>query len=314
MAAAHWDTSKPGLPLFRKLVKDRVDEAVKGRAEIQAAPDDTARAIQEARHRTLEARLKEVRLMGDAVIAAFFAEDKPRAREKKRAEVESWLAGSLEAAWDKLAALAVTLKHGTHPLPPFHWEIEYPEVFARKNGGFDAILGNPPFMRGKAVGTSLGASYRDWLKAVNPLSNASADLVALFFRKAFQNLRVGGALGLIATKTISEGDTRRAGLRFICTHNGTIYRAVRRLKWPGEAAVLVAHFISLKQSGAVLSSWTAFKWTKSPPFCLSMAVTKTLIRSLRIPIRALMDAQLRALGSHSMIASLGQVQLQKCGH
>ena len=95
IAAAHWDTSKPGLPLFRQLVKDRVAEAMKGRAEIQAAPDDTARAIQEQRHRSLEARLKDIRLMGDAVIAAFFAEDKPKAREKKRAEVESWLGGSL---------------------------------------------------------------------------------------------------------------------------------------------------------------------------------------------------------------------------
>ena len=77
IAAAHWDTSKPGLPLFRQLVKDRVAEAMKGRAEIQTAPDDTARAIQEQRHRSLEARLKDIRLMGDAVIAAFFAEDKP---------------------------------------------------------------------------------------------------------------------------------------------------------------------------------------------------------------------------------------------
>ena len=94
IAAAHWDTSKPGLPLFRQLVKERVAEAMKGRAEIQAAPDDTARAIQEQRHRSLEARLKDIRLMGDAVIAAFFAEDKPKAREKKRAEVESWLTGS----------------------------------------------------------------------------------------------------------------------------------------------------------------------------------------------------------------------------
>jgi hypothetical protein len=125
IAAAHWDTSKPGLPLFRQLVKDRVAEAMKGRAEIQAAPDDTARAIQEQRHRSLEARLKDVRLMGDAVIAAFFAEDKPRAREKKRAEVESWLGGS-PVAWDKLAAMTGTLKQGVHPLTPFHWEIEFP--------------------------------------------------------------------------------------------------------------------------------------------------------------------------------------------
>ena len=145
IAAAHWDTSKPGLPLFRQLVKERVAEAMKGRAEIQAAPDDTARAIQEQRHRSLEARLKDIRLMGDAVIAAFFSADKPKAREMKRTEVESWLTGSLEAAWDKLATMAATLKQGAHPLTPFHWEIEFPEVFARENGGFDAIVGNPPF-------------------------------------------------------------------------------------------------------------------------------------------------------------------------
>jgi hypothetical protein len=73
----------PGLPLFRQLVKQRVAEAMKDRAEIQAAPDDTARASQEARHDSLEARLRDIRLMGDAVIAAFFSVDKPRAREIK---------------------------------------------------------------------------------------------------------------------------------------------------------------------------------------------------------------------------------------
>jgi hypothetical protein len=150
IAAANWDTSKPGLPLFRQLVSDRAAEMKKGRSEIQAAPDDTARAIQEARHRTLEERIKDVRIIGDAVIAAFFAEDKPRAREAKRAEVESWVSAS-NVAWDKLADMAATLKEGAHPLTPFHWEIEFPEVFARENGGFDAIVGNPPFARGNTL-------------------------------------------------------------------------------------------------------------------------------------------------------------------
>src|SRR5439155_7265040 len=49
VAAVDWATSKPGLPLFRQLVKDRVAEAMKARAEIQAAPDDTARITQEQR-------------------------------------------------------------------------------------------------------------------------------------------------------------------------------------------------------------------------------------------------------------------------
>jgi hypothetical protein len=73
IASAHWDTSKPGLPLFRQLVKDRSAEATKGRAEIQAAPDDTARTIQETRHRSLETRLHDIRVIGDAVIASFFS-------------------------------------------------------------------------------------------------------------------------------------------------------------------------------------------------------------------------------------------------
>src|SRR6202047_4540568 len=61
IAAANWDESRPGLPLFRQLVKDRVGEALNARAEIQSAPDDTTRAIQEARHRALEDR-KSTRL------------------------------------------------------------------------------------------------------------------------------------------------------------------------------------------------------------------------------------------------------------
>src|SRR5205814_3302247 len=31
----------------------------------------------------------------------------------------------------------------------FHWEVEYPHVFARRSGGFDCVLGNPPWERVK---------------------------------------------------------------------------------------------------------------------------------------------------------------------
>jgi hypothetical protein len=239
IAAAHWDTSKPGLPLFRQLVKDHVAEAMKGRAEIQAAPDYTARAIQEARHKSLEARVAPIRTIGDAVIAAFFAADKLKAREKKRAEVESWLGGSA-VAWDKLAAMALPLKQGTHPLTPFHWEIEFPEVFTRNNGGFDAIVGNPPFLGGKKVSSEYGDGYRAWLPTVHEGTHGNGDLVAHFFRRSYSLLRSGGIFGLIATNTIGQGDTRASGLTQILGWGGVIARAVRRLKWPGDAAVVVS--------------------------------------------------------------------------
>jgi hypothetical protein len=61
--------------------------------------------------------------------------------------VESWLSGTLQGQWEKLNAAASSLRVGEHPIPPFHWEIEFPEIFARDNVGFDAIVGNPPFLR-----------------------------------------------------------------------------------------------------------------------------------------------------------------------
>jgi hypothetical protein len=237
--AAHWDTSKPGLPLFRQLVKDSVTEAMKGRSEIQAAPDDTARAIQEQRHKSSEARVAPIRLIGDAVIAAFFSAVKPREREKKRADVESWLSGS-PVAWDKLAAMSATLKQDTHPLTPFHWELEFPEVFTRENGGFDAIVGNPPFAGKNTTIRSNRDGYLDWLKALHEGVHGNADLVAHFFRRAFALLRRDACFGLIATNTIGQGDTRATGLAAILSAKGAIWRAIKRLPWPGEAAVTVS--------------------------------------------------------------------------
>jgi hypothetical protein len=196
LAAAHWDTSKPGLPLFRQLVKDRVGEAMKGRAEIQAAPDDTARVIQEARHRFLEERIKDIRLIGDAVVAAFFAEETPRARERKRAEVESWLGGS-PVAWDKIAALAAALKQGEHPLTPFHWEIEFPEVFARESGGFDAVIGNPPFVDSEIMTKEI-PEIRDYIAHTYSSAKGNWDLYIPFIERAINHSGAQGTTALIS--------------------------------------------------------------------------------------------------------------------
>jgi hypothetical protein len=181
-----------------------------------------------------------IRTMGDAIISAFFAADKPRARERERAEVESWLSGSLQGQWDRLDAAAGALRTEKHPITPFHWQVEFPEVFARENGGFDAIVGNPPFA-GK--NTTIGGNrknYLPWLQMLHKGAHGNADLVAHFFRRAFGLLRARGVFGLIATNTIGQGDTRASGLTTILSHGGAILRATRRLKWPGEAAVVVS--------------------------------------------------------------------------
>lgn len=239
IAAANWDASKPGLPLLRPLVAERVAEADRARAEIRSAPDDTMRAIQEQRHKHVETRLSPVRLLGDAVIAAFFSADKPRAREKARADAESWFSGR-PARWDFLEASAKTFREGSKGIPSFHWPLEFPEVFLRENGGFDAVVGNPPFLGGARISNEYGTRYFSWLVGHYEGCRHQCDLVAYFFRRSFELLREGAALGLIATKSIAEGDTRTGSLEFICKNGGVITYAQRRTPWPGDAAVIVS--------------------------------------------------------------------------
>jgi hypothetical protein len=40
-----------------------------------------------------------VRIPGDAVLSAFFVEAKAKAREKRRATIESWMTGIGSAKW-----------------------------------------------------------------------------------------------------------------------------------------------------------------------------------------------------------------------
>src|SRR5262249_43602072 len=61
-----------------------------------------------------------------------------------------------------------------------------------------------------------------------------------FFRRAFSLVRKDATLGMIATKTIAQGDTRATGLKWICQHGGEIFAARKRIKWPGMAAVVVS--------------------------------------------------------------------------
>ena len=178
-----------------------------------------------------------VRLYGDLALAAFFAEAKPKQREAKRLEFVG--AVTRNEAIRYLSWLEEQ-RDADPPLAPFHWEIEFPEVFDRENPGFDAFDGNPPFAGKNAVAAGNVGGYPDWLKTRHEQSHGNADLVAHFFRRAFDLVRPGGTFGLIATNTIAQGDTRSSGLRWICEHGGEIYRAVKRYQWPGEAAVVVS--------------------------------------------------------------------------
>lgn len=123
---------------------------------------------------------------------------------------------------------------------PFHWPLEFPEVFMSGRLGFDVILGNPPFMRGRQIGAVWGGAYaaaiHTWILRGEGL--ATADLVAYFFRRAADLARPQGVIGLIATNSIAQGDTRDASLTPLLSHGWRVFHAASNVLWPTKSASL----------------------------------------------------------------------------
>lgn len=226
-------------PLFANRFVQLVKNARTDRQRIRTAPDNVTFEQQRQRLDEANKELEDVRLGGDAVIGVFFSESKIKQRKEALDEFQVQL--GRDDSWDVARRYRTALASGEHPISPFHWQIEFPEVFEGENPGFDSMVGNPPFAGKNTITSSNRKGFLDWLKVISPGAHGNADLAAHFFRRAYGLIRKGGTMGLIATNTIGQGDTRESGLRYLLREKGgAIYRAKRRVKWAGDAAVVVS--------------------------------------------------------------------------
>ncbi|MFD3586353.1 Eco57I restriction-modification methylase domain-containing protein [Streptomyces sp. NPDC058683] len=120
---------------------------------------------------------------------------------------------------------------------PINWPHRFPEVF--QDGGFDAIVGNPPFLGGQKLTGALGKAYREYLvRVIGHGIRGSADLAAYFVLRAHELLNARGQTGLIATNTLAQGDTREVGLDQLVADGVEIRKSMKSAPWPSRGAVL----------------------------------------------------------------------------
>ena len=229
--------------LGQDFLERRIKSATSYRREILEGGDYVLPTLKAAKLILADEALDEVRFAGDLIISAFFAAEKAKARLQKLDELrERYVACHANKIFNptlKPRDAVQSLRTGEMAVWPFHWQVEFPEVFGRENGGFDAIVGNPPFLGGTRISTVCGMPYFSYLSERFAPAGHLCDLVAYFFRRAYSLLRREGAMGLIASNTIAQGDTKHGGLEQICNDGGTIYVAEKRVPWPGVAAVIV---------------------------------------------------------------------------
>lgn len=119
----------------------------------------------------------------------------------------------------------------------FHWFIEFPNVMER--GGFDCILGNPPYLGGQALSGTYSHSFCKLMKWLYKPTGLS-ELVVYFLRRIHGLLRDGGFTSIITTNSIVDGDVRKDGLEQVVASGSDINMAIRGMKWPGTANLVVS--------------------------------------------------------------------------
>jgi len=236
-----------------KHIDDALQQALAQRREIRGVRIlDIEDILEMARlHRESHKALEKVEIIADLLVGCYVASagQSQAALEKHLVaqlyRLQQWLTGRdelrAELEHEAQRLLAIDCPERLKPRRTFHWPLEFPEVFIRENPGFDAIVGNPPFMKGHYISRNFGDAYRESIVETLAGTNAGlADLVAFFFARAAQLLRQSGLYGLIATNTIADGDTNKVGLDLPIQRSLTVICANLDIKWPGTAGVYVS--------------------------------------------------------------------------
>ena len=104
----------------------------------------------------------------------------------------------------------------------FHWEINFPNVWSNlvstaPKGGFDAVIGNPPYVRQELLGDDVKRA----LKSDYAAFDGMADLYVYFYEQGLRLLRPGGRLSYVVTNKWLKAGYAEA-LRELFTNKGRV--------------------------------------------------------------------------------------------
>jgi len=197
-----------------------------------------------------------------AELARTYALTGDQAHQKER------IAGELDALRDPLLAecdAAVNPPVGSGAGRPLHWELEFPSRFLDEHGrlrsdaGFDAVIGNPPYVRIQELGRDVAAHCR----ARYATAYGSFDAYVPFIERGLMLLRSEGRLGFVVPSTFLKLDYGRR-LRARLGHD----RAVETIVDFGhaqmfEGATNYTCILILDRAGVPELTFTAVKGTSA---------------------------------------------------
>lgn len=244
-----------------------LQQAADLRRRITAAPVVTIRDVEHKARLLAEANelAGTLQAVADAVTATGLAAARLHGK-KSEAEflaLEIRIANSVNAGLESVSKwvngiLQAGRPEGMVPRVPLHWPLTFPEVFADSaNLGFDAIIGNPPFLGGQRLSGRFGDDYLVWLQRWDGHGvKGSADLAARFVLRAERLMNARGQLGFVTVNTLVEGATLRVGLEQATGRGLTIRGGRSTHPWPTKSANL--QIVETWASKALLAKGAVF--------------------------------------------------------
>lgn len=237
-------------PLFGKNIEKAVQAAIELRQRLREMPIRDIHDVEAMERLDADARrkLEVAENIANAFIGEVLASDgnvsalasglaflAVQAGEAVEGDTESTQSIATRAG----ITLASGLSIGMAARRPFHWPLEFPEVFMIGRPGFDAFVGNPPFLGNRLWKSSMGEKLQWQCQMILGTSPGKIDLSIVFHRRVVDLLCPNGCYGLLATSNIAEGSAVAVGLGAI-VQSGDIYFSRKGMPWPGTASVVVA--------------------------------------------------------------------------
>jgi len=230
------------MPMFTDAIKSALQEVRLVRRQLSELPDNSADDVQKKALmlRNAEEQTKRLTYAANCLLVASWESTSETDREERVKQALLQVENSFnDLAVEQIEAEDRKQLQKAGCPKPFHWPLEFPEVFMDR-GGFDGIVGNPPFIGGARVSAVLGDDYLAFILRAYSRTSGNGDLVAFFVRRGAQLLRSCGLLGVITTNSIAQGTTREGSLDYLAESGYSIPRAIKSTQWPGAANVYVS--------------------------------------------------------------------------
>jgi len=207
------------LGLFQEVFNKKLYDLLQNRALIAQLPTETLKDVhtKEKWERDFEHNMRRFRILADVWVSTYFGNS--ITWDEYNALVENLQ--SPEPEWEKLLqkesvqrAIAVSEEKRF-----FHWELEFPEVFyddegnRKSNPGFDAVIGNPPY-----VGFHGFEDMKAVLHELFITSRGKFDIYIPFWERSLGILRDGGLVSFICPSGFMKREHGAQLRRFIQKH------------------------------------------------------------------------------------------------